>query len=58
MKAKREEPERPPPGQTPFERFTEFARRIIAVPKSEVAEREREYREGRAAGRTRTPRSP
>ncbi len=54
MKAKREEPERPPPedGLHPFERFKEFARRIVSVPKSEVEERERAYREERRERRT------
>ena len=38
-------PPSPPPEQTPFERFEEFARKIISVPKSEIQEQERLYRE-------------
>jgi hypothetical protein len=33
-----------PPPQTPFERFEEFARKVVSVPKSEVEARDREYR--------------
>ena len=32
---------------SPYERFREFARRIITVPKSEIAEKEAEYQRGR-----------
>jgi len=36
----------PPAGeQTPFQKFEEFARRVISVPKSEIERRERTYRE-------------
>lgn len=35
---------RPP---TPFERLTDFARRIVAVPKAEVDRRAAEYRKRR-----------
>lgn len=42
-----ESPESPPPEQTPFQRFEEFARRVISVPKTEIDERERSYRESR-----------
>jgi hypothetical protein len=35
--------------QTPYERFVDFARKIIAVPKSELQEQERLYREHRQA---------
>ena len=38
-------PESPP--ESPFQRFEEFARRVISVPKAEIDERERAYREGR-----------
>lgn len=49
MKDERTEPQQPPPEDErhPFERFTEFARRIVSVPKGELEEREREYREDR-----------
>lgn len=45
----KEEPE--PPGdpptseETPFDRFTKFTRRILSVPKSELEEKERAYKE-------------
>ena len=35
-------------GKTPFERFEEFARRVISVPREEIDARERAYRERRA----------
>jgi hypothetical protein len=38
-------PDPPPPEQTPFQKFEEFARRVISVPKSEIERRERTYRE-------------
>jgi hypothetical protein len=41
-----------PPGGAPFDRFAEFARKVIAVPKSEIEERERIFREDRARKRT------
>lgn len=44
------EPARPP---TPFQRLTEFARRIIAVPKAEVDEQAKKYRRRRAARKKR-----
>ncbi len=31
------------PPLTPFQRFTDFARRLIAVPKAEIDEKAREY---------------
>jgi hypothetical protein len=37
-----------PPEPSPFERFEAFARKVISVPKAEIDERERAYREGRA----------
>jgi hypothetical protein len=43
-----ESPETPPPEQTPFQRFEEFARRVISVPKVEIDEREKAYRERRS----------
>jgi hypothetical protein len=35
-------------GLSPFERFREFARRIIAVPKAEIEKQEAEYQRQRA----------
>jgi hypothetical protein len=37
-------PDSPSPEQTPFQRFEEFARRVISVPRAEIEERERAYR--------------
>ncbi len=38
------EPDSPPPdGMTPFERFVDFARKVIAVPRAEIEEQERIY---------------
>jgi len=45
-KAGRASPD-PPDSQTPFERFEAFARKVLAVPKAEMEERERIYRETR-----------
>lgn len=36
-----------PSGQTPFERFEEFARKVVSVPKSEIEKRERAHKEQR-----------
>jgi hypothetical protein len=36
-----------PDGLSPFERFREFARRIIAVPKAEIDEQEVKYQRER-----------
>lgn len=36
------------PEPTPFEKFRDFARKIIAVPKAEADEKDREWREDRA----------
>ena len=36
------------PEPTPFDKFVDFTRRIIAVPKEEADEKEREWREERA----------
>jgi len=46
------------PGQTPYERFAEFARKIVAVPKAEVQEQERLYRERRATAAGSAPKQP
>jgi len=40
-----------PPESTPFERFSELARRVLSVPKAEQEERERVHREQRQARR-------
>lgn len=53
MKDERTEPPQPPPEDErhPFElRFTEFARRIIAIPKSEIEERASAYQKRRQKG--------
>jgi hypothetical protein len=48
------EPERASPeAQTPFDRFSEFARKVVAVPKKEADEQERRYRKSRTAKRKR-----
>lgn len=44
------------PLQSPFERFADFTRRIVAVPKSEVDKKKREL-ERRRKRKVRTPRS-
>jgi len=36
-----------PPGPSPFERFEEFARKVVSVPRATIEERERAYRESR-----------
>jgi hypothetical protein len=36
------------PDLSPFERFSEFARRIIAVPKAEIDKQEAKYQRERA----------
>lgn len=43
----------PANGETSFDRFTEFARKVVAVPKPEMDEQERRYRRSRAAKRRR-----
>ena len=43
--AKRLSPDPPLPDETPFQRFEAFARKVVAVPRSEIEERERVYRE-------------
>jgi hypothetical protein len=46
--------------QTPFERFVEFARKIVAVPKSEIDEQERIYKSQRRTRKKKgaSPKSP
>jgi hypothetical protein len=44
--AKPEEPEK----LSPFERFREFARRIIAVPKAEIVKQEAKYQRKKQKG--------
>lgn len=47
-------PERASPeAQAPFDRFEEFARKVVAVPKSEYDAQERRYQKSRAAKRRR-----
>ncbi len=36
---------KPPPEQPPFEKFKALMKRLVAVPKKEVDEKQREYRE-------------
>lgn len=36
-----------PPDPSAFGRFEEFARKVVSVPKAEIDERERAYRESR-----------
>lgn len=52
--AGRESPD-PPHEQTPFERFEEFARKVISVPRAEIEKRERAYRESRDGPDRRRP---
>jgi hypothetical protein len=44
-RAERGNPDSPIPAQSPFERFEEFARKVVSVPRAEMDERERAYRE-------------
>ena len=57
----KDETSRPPPDRTPFQRFTDFAKRLMSVPKSEIDEQAREYeqrkRERQCKGRRHSPRS-
>lgn len=39
-----------PPERTPFEKFSDLTRRVLSVPKAEIDERERDYKEQRSAG--------
>ncbi len=34
-----------PPSRSPFERFEDFARKVVSVPKAEIDRRERTYKE-------------
>lgn len=36
-----------PPSPSPFEKFEQFARKVISVPRATIEERERAYRESR-----------
>jgi hypothetical protein len=45
----------PPTEKTPFQRFEEFARKVVSVPKAEIDERERAYREKRSGPDRRRP---
>jgi hypothetical protein len=47
-------PDSPPSEQTPFQRFEEFARRVVSVPRTEIEERERAYQESRARAKVKT----
>ncbi len=38
-----------PPERTPFEKFSDLTRRVLSVPKSEIEERERAYKDRRNA---------
>jgi hypothetical protein len=40
-----------PPEPSSFERFEEFARKVVSVPKATIDERERAYRESRRNGK-------
>lgn len=41
--------------QTPFDRFRDFARKVVSVPKAELDERERAFRESRSGKPRRRP---
>ena len=41
--------EKPAPPETTFQRFTDFAKRLMSVPKSEIDEKAREYEREKAA---------
>ena len=43
----------PRPPTTAFQRLTEFAKRVIAVPKAEIDEQAKKYRRRRAAKKKR-----
>ena len=36
-----------PPERTPFEKFSDLTRRVLSVPKAEIDERERSFKERR-----------
>ncbi len=46
------------PELSPFERFREFARRIIAVPKAEIEKQEAKYQRERAKKNGKVLRAP
>lgn len=46
-KAGRASPDPPSAPQTRFDRFVDFARRVIAVPRSEIEDQERLYKKRR-----------
>jgi len=48
MSRKESGPTRANDGLTPFQRFTDLTRRILAVPKSEIEERKKKERESEA----------
>jgi hypothetical protein len=62
-KAGRANPDPPSPSapspdaseQTPFERFVDFARKIVAVPKAEIDEQERIYQSQRRTRKRKDP---
>jgi hypothetical protein len=37
--------------KTPFEKFREFTRKVVSVPKAEIDRREKEYKKARKQGR-------
>ena len=43
-----------PKNETPFEKFMEFTKKIVAVPKSEIDRREKAYKKARAKGKRKT----
>jgi hypothetical protein len=43
-KAEENEKPRPPNEETPFDSFSEFARKVVAVPKPEIEAQERRYK--------------
>jgi hypothetical protein len=50
--AENAKPERASPEvQAPFDRFAEFARKVVAVPKTEADEQERHYQKKKAKER-------
>jgi hypothetical protein len=40
--------------ETPFEKFRDFTKKIVAVPKSEIDRREKAYKKARAKGKRKT----
>jgi hypothetical protein len=39
--------------ETPFNKFKDFAKKVISVPKSEIDRREKEYKKSRRAAKRR-----